>query len=171
MGNVAVIAIVGIGLLLMVGATSKAAAAAQGGFLSFDNLADQYGSQTTSILVSIYNELIIRGYTETQILFMLSQILFESGLFTDVANWRLIQQNNFAGLTRVSGGYAAYNTISDFVDAYDGFLTKGADPLAASNLSDFNSRLVANHYYTENPAVYYNGLLHNYNVLTSNMIE
>jgi len=114
---------------------------------------------------NLYTELQTRGLTNQQILFMLSQCLYESGILTSVGNYKLISQNNFAGLTNVGGGYASYNSISDFVTAYIGFLTKGSNPLGASSLTDFNNRLQQNKYYTENPQIYYNGLLTYYNEL------
>lgn len=159
--------IAGLGLVLMLIST-KANAAPQGD-LNLGNLTNDPGDLTR--LNGLYTEMLSRGYSTVQILFMLSQILFETGLLTNVANYGLMNQNNFAGLTTTSGGYASYNSISDFVDAYDNFLSKGSDPLAASNLTDFNNRLVSNHYYTESPTVYYNGLLAYYNMLSNTINE
>lgn len=158
---------VGAGILALLLFTNNASAAT--GNLDISSLIgyNAYATQASvNILNSIYQELNSRGYTTMQILFMLSQILFESGLFTSVANYNLINQNNFAGLTVVGGGYAAYSSISDFCDAYIGFLTKGSNPLGATSLTDFNNRLQQNGYYTENPTVYMNGLLSNYNLLS-----
>jgi hypothetical protein len=160
--------IVGVGILALLLFTNNASAAT--GALNLSSLIgyNAYSTQAAvNTLNSIYQELNSRGYTTTQILFMLSQILFESGLFTSVANYNLINQNNFAGLTVVGGGYAAYNSISDFCDAYIGFLTKGSNPLGATSLTDFNNRLQQNGYYTENPTVYMNGLQSYYNLLSS----
>lgn len=160
--------IIGAGLLLLLFWSNKSnAAVAPGGSLDLSSLADQYGEDAVNRLNALYAEFLSRGYSDQQILYMLSQILFETGLFTSNPNYHLMNQNNYAGLTQVSGGYAAYNSISDFVDAYDGFLTKYNNPLGANSLSDFNNRLLNNHYYTENPGVYYNGLLRYYNMLTS----
>jgi hypothetical protein len=140
-------------------------------FLSnFPGLANSYvvSGDSDSLLNSILSEMVIRGYSVQQIEFMLSQILFETGLLVPgVANTNLINQNNFAGLTSTSGGYAAYSSISDFMDAYNVFLTKGSNPLGATSLTDFNNRLIANKYYTESPAVYLNGLQTYYNALNS----
>lgn len=158
-----------IGLLLLLSGNS-AAAAVQPGMLNINSLVgyNQYASQNSvDILNNIYQELQSRGYTNLQILFMLSQVLFETGLFTAVANWKQINNNNFAGLTLVSGGYAAYPDISSFVDAYNGFLTKKSNPLGASDLNDFNNRLQQNGYYTENPQIYLNGLQTYYNLLSN----
>lgn len=149
--------------------SGNSATAAPTGALNVGSLVgyNTYATQAAvNILNSIYQELSSRGYTTMQILFMLSQILFETGLFTSVANYNLINQNNFAGLTVVGGGYAQYNSVSDFCDSYIGFLTKGANPLGASSLTDFNNRLQQNGYYTENPTVYLNGLQSYYNLLS-----
>lgn len=157
---------VGAGVLLLL-LLSKSAGAQPTGDLNLSSLSDDYGSDAVGRLNAIYSELLTRGYSDQQILFMLSQILFETGLFTDQANYPLMNKNNYAGLTNVGDGYASYNSISDFVDAYIGFLTKNNDPLGANSLADFNNRLANNHYYTENTSVYYNGLLGYYNLLNS----
>ncbi len=160
--------VIAVGAILALLLLSKSGnAAAPNGSLSLNDLSDRYGQDAINRLNALYAEMLSRGYSDQQILFMLSQILFETGLFTDAPNFHLMNQNNYAGLTAVSGGYAAYNSISDFLDAYDGFLSKGSDPLGANNLTDFNNRLLKNHYYTENPGVYYNGLLSYYNLLNS----
>lgn len=121
-------------------------------------------------LNGLYGQMLSRGYSNLQILFMLSQILHESGLLTDIANYTLLNQNNYAGLTTTGGGYASFNSLSDFMDVYDNFLTKGSNPLGAGSLSDFNNRLVANHYYTDSPATYYNAMLNYYNMLVSSQV-
>ena len=133
-------------------------------------LALQFGNDAVDRLNSLYYEYSTRDLTDQQIKFMLSQNLFESGLFTDQANYRLMNQNNYAGLKTTLGTYAAYDTIADFTDAYLGFLSKRNNPLGASSLQDFVNRLVANCYFgcppeTE-PNVYLNGLQTYYNLLS-----
>ena len=158
-----------VGLLLLLSGNS-AAAAVQPGMLNINSLVgyNQYATQdSVDILNNIYQELQSRGYTNLQILFMLSQILHETGLFTSVANWKRINNNNFAGLTLEKGGYAAYPDISSFVDAYNGFLTKKSNPLGASDLNDFNNRLQQNGYYTADPQIYLNDLQKYYNLLSN----
>lgn len=157
--------LLGAGLLLLLFLGAKAGTTNAAGDLDLSQLTDDQSDLNR--LNSLYSELLSRGLSNLQILFMLSQILFESGLLTNVANYPLINQNNYAGLTATSGGYASYNSISDFVTAYLGFLTKGSNPLGASNLTDFNNRLVSNGYYTEDAGIYYNGLLKYYNLLSS----
>jgi hypothetical protein len=156
-------------LLALVFSTKSAAANTANGDLDLSSLSDAYGQDAVNRLNSIYAELLSRGYSTQQILFMLSQILHESGLFTDVANYGLMNQNNYAGLTVTSGGYASFPNISAFVDAYEGFMTKWSDPIGATSLTDFNNRLVANGYYTANPAAYLNSLQVYYNLLSQTL--
>lgn len=156
----------GAGVLFLLVLSGKSASAnVANGDLDLSSLSSDYGSDAINRLNAIYGELLSRGYSTQQILYMLSQILHESGLFTDLANYGLMNQNNYAGLTVTGGGYASYPSISAFVDAYEGFLSKGADPLDASSLTDFNNRLVQNHYYTDSPSTYLNDLVQYYNLL------
>lgn len=117
-------------------------------------------------LNSVYNALQAAGLTNQQIHYSMAQILVETGILTDQANYTAMDgRNNYAGLTNVGGGYAVYNSIQDFVTAYIGFLSKGSNPLGATSLTDFNNRLVANHYYTDSPVTYGNNLNYYYNLL------
>lgn len=161
----------GVALLLLSQNSDASPVPDSGGdYLSnFPGLAGNFvvGGDSANRLNGLIGEMVARGYSSQQIEYMLSQILFETGMLTSVANTRLMNQYNFAGLTTTSGGYAAYSGYSDFMDAYVGFLTKGSNPLGATSLTDFNNRLIANHYYTENPDVYLSGLQAYYNALTS----
>lgn len=148
------IGIAAFALLLI--ASNKSSGATANLPMSLDGLTND--PDTLNRLNGIYAELVSRGLSSQQILFCLSQILFESGILTNVANYGLMNQNNYAGLTTTGGGYASYNSISDFIDSYLGFLSKNNDPLDATSLIDFNNRLQLNHYYTENPATYLAGL-------------
>lgn len=159
-------------LLLAVGAIAvfawlKSSSLPQGD-LNLSSLQDGYGSDAVNRLNQLYAAMLNNGWTTQQCLYGLSQILHESGLFTSLANYNLMDNyHNYAGLTSISGGYASYNSIPDFVNDYENFLTKGANPLGASNLMDFNNRLVTNHYYTDSPQTYYNDLSNYYNLLVS----
>lgn len=156
--------LLGITALFVLFVTSKAQ-----GATSFDvsYLASTYGSDSVNRLQTLANTYLSRGLSQEQLKYVLSQDLHESGLFTDVANYHLMDDNNnYAGLTNVGGGYASYSSIGDFVDAHIGFLTKGSNPLDAVSLYDFNNRLVLNHYYTANSQTYYNDLLNYYNLLS-----
>lgn len=145
--------------------STQSASAATNLSIDLSGLPDPNGD-VANYLPSLESEMMSRGYTREQMLYMLSQILHESGMATNIGNEHLMGQNNFAGLTASTGGYAAYNSISDFMDAYDGFLTKWNDPIGATSLTDFNNRLVANHYYTDNPTTYLNNLTYYYNLLS-----
>lgn len=135
------------------------------GDISISSLTSDPDAQ--SRLNGIYGAMLNNGWTTIQCLFGLSQCLFESGLLTGGGNYPLMNQYNYAGLTSTVGGYASYSSYQDFVNNYEGFLTKGSNPLGASTLTDFNNRLVQNGYYTENPTVYYNGLKGYYDELVS----
>ena len=173
-GNNALLLIVAAGVVIwLVSASGNADASTMlppgtDALLQFPGLGASYviSGDSQARINALVNEMIARGYSLLQIELMLSQILFETGMLTSDANIHLMNQNNYAGLTTTGGDYAAYNSISDFMDAYAGFLTKGANPLGATSLTDFNNRLIANHYYTENPAVYLNGLQGYFNALT-----
>lgn len=159
--------IAGAALLLLLLAKTGTAATPQGS-LDLSQLTND--SDALSRLNGLYGEMLRRGYSNLQILFMLSQILHESGLLNDQTNYGLLNQNNYAGLTNVGGGYASFASIGDFMDVYDNFLTKGSNPLGASNLNDFNNRLVSNHYYTDSPVTYYNALSNYYNMLINTAV-
>lgn len=160
--------IVGFIALLWVVSANTANAAPANSSLDLSGIAAAYAltPDEQNRINALYAAMVQNGLTAQQCYFMLAQILFETGLLTPDANYRLMNQNNYAGLTVSGGGYAAYSSISDFITAYIGFLTKGANPLGATSLADFNSRLQQNGYYTEDPTVYYNGLLTYYNLLT-----
>lgn len=155
----------GIALLFIIASKANAAPA---GNLQLSQLTSD--PDDLNRLNALYTALLNAGLTDQQILFCLSQILHESGLFTNVANYNLMNQNNYAGLTTTSGGYASYNSVGDFVDAYLGFLTKNNNPLGATSLTDFNNRLVANNYYVPNDpataAAYLADLQRYYNLLS-----
>lgn len=140
--------------------------ASPNGEINLSSLISAYGSDSINRLNAIYSAMLNNGWTTQQCLFGLSQVLHESGLFTDQGNYSLMNQNNYAGLTNVNGGYASYSSVQDFVNHYENFLTKGSDPLGASSLIDFNNRLVANHYYTDSPVTYLNDMQNYYNLLS-----
>lgn len=164
--------IVGIGVLLLLLVTSQDTAAATGA-LNLSSLIgyNQYATaDAVGRLNAIYAELASRGYSTEQILWMLSQILLETGLFTSVANYNRMNQNNYAGLTDGSN-YLSFNSIADFCDAYIQFLSKRSNPLGAASLSDFNNRLLTigpngSPYYTSSPATYLANLQYYYNLLS-----
>lgn len=135
------------------------------GDINISSLSGSYSADQINRISQLYSAMLNNGWTTQQCLFGLAQCLFESGLFTGQGNYSLMNNYNYAGLTSTVGGYASYSSYQDFVNNYENFLTKGANPLGATSLSDFNNRLVANNYYTEDPTVYYNGLSGYYNLL------
>lgn len=154
--------------LVVIAATGTASASPAAATLDISNLASAFSinADQENRLNALYAAMLDNGLTDFQSKLMLSQILHESGLLTDVANYHLMNQNNYAGLKTVAGNYAAYNTVDDFMTAYIGFLTKGSNPLGATSLADFNNRLQQNHYYTANPTDYYNDLNAYFNLLS-----
>lgn len=167
----------GVLLLLLlksnnVNAAGNGSGAISQGGLDLSGLADTYGAENVQRLASLYNATLNRGLTDQQILEMLSQALHETGLFTDTPNYKNMDSlHNYAGLTDTSGSYASYANLSDFVDDWLTFLTKNNNPLGASSLSDFNNRLKANHYYTDNASTYYNALSAYYNLLNQQPVN
>ena len=152
---------------LVLGAVLLMSNSANGSVVDLSPLIDTYGADKVQRLQNLQMALQAAGLTPLQMRFMLAQSLFETGLFTNVWNQTATDvRNNWAGLTDTSGNYKSYSSLTDFVNDYIGFLTKGSDPLDASDLTDFNNRLVANHYYTENPDVYLSGLNTYYNLLS-----
>jgi len=138
---------------------------ANGGSLDLSVFDDTKGSDDVERLNKVYRELLRRGLTDDQILFCLSQILVETGLFTDNPNYVAVDQRlNYAGITR-NGQYEWYNSISDFVDDYLSVISKKNDPLSANDIVDFNNRLKANGYYTDSKTTYGNNLSYYYNYL------
>ena len=161
--------LIGAGVAVIALIMSNKSNAEGGGSLNFNTLIgfnDYATPEAVSRIQAIYDELSSRGFTTEQLLWMLSQICFETGIFTNVANYGLMNKNNYAGLTTVSGGYASYPNIAAFCDAYITFMTKRANPIGANSLTDFNNRLRQNGYYTENPDIYFNGLQTYYNILS-----
>ena len=55
-------------------------------------------------------------------------------------------------------GYAVFNSLQDWFNAFMHELTKKANPAGANSLEDYNNRLVANKYYTGSPAEYLSGM-------------
>ncbi|MES2219176.1 MAG: hypothetical protein V4501_12295 [Pseudomonadota bacterium] len=128
-----------------------------GGSFDLEGL-DKYGADNVERLNLVYQELLTRGLSDLQIQLILSQLLHETGLFTNVPNLKNVDQlKNYAGITR-NGSYVKYSNISDFVDDYLHVLDRGSYPLEATSVEDFNSRLVNNHYYTDNWLTYENAL-------------
>lgn len=152
-----------LALILILKSTGSSAATYSGLDLSY--LSD-YGSDDVSRLQSVENELASRGLSDLQIKMMLAQILQETGIFTDQANYNAVDNlHNFAGISS-NGHLRAYNSVSDFVDDYLRVLNLGGNPpLEAGSIADFNNRLKANGYYTDSKTTYGNNLNYYFNLL------
>jgi hypothetical protein len=112
----------------------------------------------------IYQELKKLGFSDYAASYGVYQMYHETGAFTNLG---FRKYNNMAGIMfagqkgaakAATGGYAHFNSWADFFRAYTHEMTKGANPAGATNLEDFNSRLVANHYYKANPHDYLSGM-------------
>lgn len=173
-----------IGIALILGFTAFFVnSGAQGSFLNFSALVtDGYDQDDVNTLQGLYNAIVsYGGLSQQQILFMLSQALVETGLFTDVANYNLIQNyNNYAGIKGPSdggypagaNGFAVYPSVNDFVSDWVEYLTKKNNPLGATSLTDFNNRLAANGFYgNDSPTLYLSNLNTWYNLLNSIVVQ
>lgn len=157
-----IIAGIAVALLLVISNTASAAT----GTFNLSLLSDQYGSDNVQRLQNLLNVLSQQGLTDLQIQMMLAQALQETGLFTDVANYNAVDtKHNYAGIS-YNGTIATYSSISDFVSDWLRVLTMGNDPLGAANIEDFNTRLKANGYYTDDATKYGNNLKYYFNLLS-----
>lgn len=101
---------------------------------------------------------------------MLCQILQETGLFTSNPNYNATDNDlNYAGISS-GGNLKQYNSISDFVTDYIRVLNLPPNtPIDATSITDFNTRLKANGYYTDSATTYGNNLNAYYNILQSTL--
>jgi len=111
----------------------------------------------------IHNALVAAGIPEPAASYATYQVYHETGAFKN-AGWK--QYRNASGImfagqrgaTKGPNGYAVFNTYNDWLNAFRHELTKGAAPAQAQSLEQFNTRLVANGYYTANPSDYLSGM-------------
>lgn len=136
------------------------------GPVDLSSLVNTYGADKVQRLQNLQNALAAAGLNNLQIRLLMAQCLFETGLFTSVWNQNATDNlNNWAGISP-GGSLGSYPDINTFVAAYIALLQRGADPLDATDINDFNNRLVANGYYTENPSVYLAGITQYFNMLS-----
>jgi hypothetical protein len=119
-----------------------------------------------SRLQGVLNALASQGATTQQLKFMAAQMLQETGLLTDNPNYHATDTLlNYAGISS-NGSLRGYNSLSDFATDYISVLSQGPNyPIQASSISDFNTRLKANGYYTDSAVTYGNNLNYYYNLL------
>lgn len=158
---------IGIGAYFVFKSGNANAATTTTGIIDLSTFEGDYGDYATSNLQNLQNVLNQQSLTPLQIKFMLSQALQETGLFTDSPNQHAVTQlNNFAGISNADGSLKSYSSITDFVSEWIPLLTKNNDPLAASTIADFNTRLKANGYYTDSATTYGNNLAYYFNLLS-----
>lgn len=166
--------VAGVGLLLWLFLSS---AAPGSGYFDLSSLIAIYGADKVQRLQNLYQSMQGKGLTNLQIQLMLSQALFETGLFTDSPNYGLMDNNNnFAGIKvnsrypNSSNGYAQYPSLDDFVNDWILVLGFNNEPINASGVDDFNARLKENGYYSASQTTYDNGLWKYYNLLSQTII-
>lgn len=159
-GQVAIVVAVAIGLILLSTKTANA------GPVDLSSLNDQFGSDRVQRLQNVQNVLSANGLSDLQIKLLLAQILQETGLFTNVWNQNATDNlNNYAGISS-NGNLKSYPNIQAFVADYLRVLNlPNAYPIDAVSVSDFNTRLKMNGYYTDSATTYGNNLNYYFNIL------
>lgn len=165
---------VGAGILLLLLLSSATTGA---GMFDFSSLIAIYGADRVQRLQNLYQAMQGKGLTNLQMMLMLSQALFETGLFTESPNYTLMDSNNnFAGIKvnsrypNSSNGYAQYPTLDAFVNDWIYVLNFNNQPINATDVDDFNIRLKENGYYGASATTYDTGLWKYYNLLSQNLI-
>lgn len=194
MSNSKPVVIIG-GIALLLWLLSKKASGAvpggtggYGGFFDFSGLADQYGQDNVNRLTQLAGILAVatdpntgQPLSQFQQQVMLSQALFESGLFTDVAN--LNNVDSFHNWTGIKGNsqypaapgsmYVDYPDLPSYVDDWMRVLSlelNGPAALEATSVTDFVNRLKTNDYFEDNLDTYLNGINTYYNLLSGTTI-
>jgi len=164
-----------VGILLMFANKTNAAT----GNFDLSQFNEDFDPANVQRLNRVYQELLTRGLSAQQIQILLSQILLETGLFTQNPNLNNVDNlNNYAGITshgnfkNPNGMYARYPSVSDFVSDYLNLLDNSYDALSASSVSEFNNDLLYNNpngsYYARSGASnYLSNLNYYYNLLSS----
>ncbi len=83
---------------------------------------------------------------------------YSSPLYKDHNNASGIKFAKQAGAVKGANGYAYFNTLQDWANAYAHELKKRANPAGATSLEDFATRLKANGYYEDSFSNYLSGL-------------
>jgi hypothetical protein len=127
---------------------------AAGNALDLSSLNDTENSDAVTAVQNLANVLAANNLTTLQQQLMLSQALFETGLFTDVPNTNApYNLNNFSGISNSDGSLTSFDSIQDFVTDWIRILSKPpGQPINATGVTDFNNRLIQNGYYALQPA-------------------
>lgn len=159
--------LIGLAAVALVWYTSKSTGVAPAGN-GLASLNDSYGADNVARLQLLLDELNTWGLTREQILYLLSQALQETGLFTDTPNYHATDSLiNYSGIS-FNGSLNSYASVHDFaVDWINRVLAFGSFPLQATSISDFNIRLKANGYYTDSSTTYGNNLASYYGTLNA----
>jgi hypothetical protein len=154
---------IGFFVLLLMKANTGSAASSTFNLSSFNG---SYGSNNTARLQNALNALAAQNLSSLQLQMMLAQVLQETGLFTDSPNYNATDNdNNYSGISS-GGSLKQYGSANDWATDYIRVLSMGNNPpINATNISDFNTYLYANGYYTDSPTTYGNNLTYYFNLL------
>jgi len=130
------------------------------GVATSDLLANVYAQAT-----KIHDALVAAGVPEPGASYATYQSYHETGGWPSnyVLYW---QHNNGSGIkyagqrgtTRGAGGYAWFNTLQDWINAFAHEITKGSNPAGAQTIEDYAARLKSNGYYSDSLSNYLYGL-------------
>lgn len=142
---------------------------------SFDISSLPYSADKIARLARLYLAMQGRGLSRLQVQLMLSQALFETGLFTDSPNYNNMDAlNNYAGImgssrypARPGSPYAYYPALTDFVGDWLTVLSFNNEPINATGPNDFVARLKENGYFTASSTTYGNGVNTYFDMLNS----
>lgn len=155
-----------------------------------DAILKKYGDLRAAKFFRVYAAIKSLNLTAKQNLFVMSQIMLETGIFS--SRVKVFDLNNNAsgiyfsgsaaqlanGATRGSlrpasegGNYANFKNLDDWAKEYLRVLNKGSFPLTANTITEFNEKLVENRYYDiRGAAQYLKNLTFFYNFLIKNKL-
>lgn len=153
----------GAAAVLLILTSAKSAS----GPVDLSSLQGSFDADKIQRLQNVENALSGFGLTTEQMKYLLSQILQETGLFTDVWNQHATDDlNNYAGISP-GGTLKAYPDLNSFATDYIRVLSlPNSYPILAVSIDDFNNRLKANGYYTDSSGTYGANLDYYYNLLS-----
>lgn len=124
---------------------------------------DTFMQPIYAMATNVLNMLLKRGIRQPGASYGVYQTYFETGAYKNAG---ALKYNNLSGIMYAGqkgakkgpNGYAVFDNLDRWADAYAHELTKKSNPAGAGTLEDFNKRLVANKYYSANPSDYLSGL-------------